>query len=48
MAVGALLKRHSFLEVPLGVTANALHLGMFAQQRKLCLGMVKRPFHLRR
>ncbi len=48
VAVCALLKRESFLEVPSGVTPNALDLGMFAQQRKLRLGMVKRPIHLRR
>lgn len=40
VAIGALLKRQSFLEVPCGVTLYALHLGMLAQQRELRLGMV--------
>jgi hypothetical protein len=48
VAVGALLKRQSFLEVPCGVTLYALHLGMLAQQGKLRPGMVKRPIHFRR
>jgi hypothetical protein len=48
VAIGALLKRQSFLEVPCGVTLYALHLGMLAKQGKLRPGMVKCPIHLRR
>jgi hypothetical protein len=48
VAVRALLKRQSFLEVPSRVTAYALDLCMLAVQRKLRLGMVNRAIQLRR
>ncbi len=46
VAVCALLKRQSFLEVSFRVTPYALDLGMFSKQRKLRLGMIKRAIHL--
>jgi hypothetical protein len=47
VTVGALLKRQRFCEVPMSVASDTLNLGMFPDQSKFRLGMVKRPIQPR-
>jgi hypothetical protein len=48
VTVGALLKRHRFREVSMSVASHTLYLGMFSDQCKFRLGMVKHPIQPRR
>lgn len=45
VTIRALRVRYRRLEVPMCVTIGAGHGGMFAEQRKICLGVIE-PLHL--